>query len=96
MRYLIIILSFLMVACNTTTVTQERLPLEIPSAPELKMRPVKWEIHDSMICLRPDQYSNLSLNAEDIKSFIQYQNKVIDIYNEYYKKHDTETVEQSK
>ena len=48
------------------------------------MRPVHWEIKNSMICLSPEQYSNLSLNTDDIKNFIIIQNKIIEIYKDYY------------
>jgi len=80
-----VILLFVLTGCNSTVVHEERLPLEIPQAPELKMRPVNWEIYDSKICLEPTEYSNLSLNTEDIKGFIQYQNKVLEMYKNYYK-----------
>lgn len=70
--------------CNSTVVQSERLPLDVPSAPELKMRTVTWEIKDSKICVDSTQYSNLTLNTEDIKAFIMYQNKVIEMYKEYY------------
>lgn len=29
-------------------------------------------------------YSNLSLNTEDIKALIEYQNEVIKMYKDYY------------
>ena len=71
--------------CSTQTQIQnERPPLVLPKSPEVKMRPVQWEIKNSMICLSPEQYSNLSLNTDDIKNFIIIQNKIIEIYKEYY------------
>ena len=71
--------------CSTQTQIQnERPPLVLPESPEVKMRPVQWEIKNSMICLSPEQYSNLSLNTDDIKNFIIIQNKIIEIYKDYY------------
>ena len=71
--------------CSTQTQIQnERPPLVLPESPEVKMRPVQWEIKNSMICLSPEQYSNLSLNTDDIKNFIIIQNKIIKIYKDYY------------
>lgn len=71
--------------CSTQSQIQnERPPLVLPKSPEVKMRPVQWEIKNSMICLSPEQYSNLSLNTDDIKNFIIIQNKIIEIYKEYY------------
>lgn len=71
--------------CSTQSPIQnERPPLALPKSPEVKMRPVKWEIKNSMICLSPEQYSNLSLNTDDIKNFIIIQNKIIEIYKDYY------------
>lgn len=71
--------------CSTQSQIQnERPPLVLPESPEVKMRPVQWEIKNSMICLSPEQYSNLSLNTDDIKNFIIIQNKIIEIYKDYY------------
>lgn len=71
--------------CSTQSPIQnERPPLVLPKSPEVKMRPVQWEIKNSMICLSPEQYSNLSLNTDDIKNFIIIQNKIIKIYKDYY------------
>lgn len=71
--------------CSTQSQIQtERPPLVLPESPEVKMRPVQWEIKNSMICLSPEQYSNLSLNTDDIKNFIIIQNKIIKIYKDYY------------
>lgn len=72
--------------CSTQSQIQnERPPLVLPKSPEVKMRPVQWEIKNSMICLSPEQYSNLSLNTDDIKNFIIIQNKIIEMYKDYYK-----------
>lgn len=71
--------------CSTQTQIQTEKPtLVLPKSPEVKMRPVQWEIKNSMICLSPEQYSNLSLNTDDIKNFIIIQNKIIEIYKDYY------------
>lgn len=71
--------------CSTQTHIQNEKPtLVLPKSPEVKMRPVQWEIKNSMICLSPEQYSNLSLNTDDIKNFIIIQNKIIEIYKDYY------------
>lgn len=71
--------------CSTQSHIQtEKPPLVLPKSPEVKMRPVQWEIKNSMICLSPEQYSNLSLNTDDIKNFIIIQNKIIEIYKDYY------------
>ena len=71
--------------CSTQShIQNERPPLVLPKSPEVKMRPVQWEIKNSMICLSPEQYSNLSLNTDDIKNFIIIQNKIIKIYKDYY------------
>ena len=69
---------------STQSLSDERPTLVLPESPEIKMRPVQWEIKNSMICLSPEQYSNLSLNTDDIKNFIIIQNKIIKIYKEYY------------
>lgn len=72
--------------CSTQThIQNERPTLILPKSPEVKMRPVQWEIKNSMICLSPEQYSNLSLNTDDIKNFIIIQNKIIEMYKYYYK-----------
>ena len=65
-------------------IQNEKPTLILPETPEVKMRPVQWEIKNSMICLSPEQYSNLSLNTDDIKNFIIIQNKIIEIYKDYY------------
>lgn len=71
--------------CSTQShIQNERTPLVLPKSPEVKMRPVQWEIKNSMLCLSPEQYSNLSLNTDDIKNFIIIQNKIIKIYKDYY------------
>lgn len=76
-----------LLGCNSTQ-NVNRLPLQIPDSPEIKMRTVNWEIQDSKICLSPEMYSNLSLNTQDIMGLIQYQNKVIEMYKDYY--HESE------
>lgn len=73
--------------CSQTQIQNEKPTLILPESPEVKMRPVKWEIKNSMICLSPEQYSNLSLNTDDIKNFIIIQNKIIKIYKDYYDAH---------
>lgn len=81
----LILLVPICLGCSTQTQIQnERPPLVLPKSPEVKMRPVQWEIKNSMICLSPEQYSNLSLNTDDIKNFIIIQNKIIEIYKDYY------------
>lgn len=84
LRY--VLLSFIIAGCSLTQVPGEtqHLELTLPDAPEMKMRPVNWEIRDSKICLSPENYSNLSLNTEDIKAFVIYQNQVINIMKEYH------------
>lgn len=82
--HLKIILMCFLAGCNVTVNQNERLPLELPEPPEVKMRTVNWEVHDSKICLSPEAYSNLSLNTEDIKAFIVYQNKTIKMYKDFY------------
>lgn len=62
----------------------ERLNLVLPDPPEVKMRQINWEVQDSKICLSPEAYSNLSLNTEDIKAFVVYQNKLIKMYRQFY------------
>lgn len=70
--------------CSQSHIQNEKPTLILPETPEVKMRPVQWEIKNSMICLSPEQYSNLSLNTDDIKNFIIIQNKIIEIYKDYY------------
>lgn len=70
--------------CSQSQIQNEKPTLILPETPEVKMRPVQWEIKNSMICLSPEQYSNLSLNTDDIKNFIIIQNKIIEIYKDYY------------
>ena len=67
-----------------STTVSEKLPLAVPASPEVRMREVKWSVTDSSICLTPEMYSNLSLNTEDVKALIEYQNEVIKMYKEYY------------
>ena len=62
--------------------------LDLPDPPELKMRDIKWEIYfkdDTKMCLSPQAYSNLSLNMQDLKLYMIYQNKIIKIYKENQK-----------
>lgn len=85
-KILVLVLSLGCVfGCSTQSHIQGEKPtLILPETPEVKMRPVQWEIKNSMICLSPEQYSNLSLNTDDIKNFIIIQNKIIEIYKDYY------------
>jgi len=68
-------------SCVTRTLETS---FDLPDAPELKMRDVKWEVYlvddNSKICLSPQAYSNLSLNMQDLKVYMIYQNKIIKIY----------------
>lgn len=85
--FLILFVPVCLGCSSQTQIQNERPPLVLPESPEVKMRPVKWEIKNSMICLSPEQYSNLSLNTDDIKNFIIIQNKIIEIYKDYYDAH---------
>lgn len=64
--------------------TPQEVEISLPDPPTLKMRPVEWKVvtegNDHYMCLKPEFYTNLSLNTSDIKAFIVYQNKVIRIY----------------
>lgn len=82
--FLILLIPVCLGCSSQTQIQTERPPLVLPKSPEVKMRPVQWEIKNSMICLSPEQYSNLSLNTDDIKNFIIIQNKIIEIYKDYY------------
>lgn len=79
----ILFCSLALCGCVSTTVS-EKLPLAVPVSPEVRMREVKWSVSDSSICLTPEMYSNLSLNTEDVKALIEYQNEVIKMYKDYY------------
>lgn len=79
----ILFCSLILCGCVSTTVS-EKLPLAVPASPEVRMREVKWSVTDSSVCLTPEMYSNLSLNTEDVKALIEYQNEVIKMYKEYY------------
>lgn len=72
--------AFLLSACQV----QQPVTLDLPNPPELKMRIVEWKIlsddKNAYMCLTPESYSNLALNMQDLKVFIQYQNKIIKIY----------------
>ena len=70
---------FLLLLCGCQ-VQNEEPKIDLPDPPELKMRPIEWNVNDGDICLSPENYSNLSLNINDLKGFIIYQNKVIKIY----------------
>ena len=83
--FLILLVPVCLGCSSQSQIQNEKPPLVLPESPEVKMRPVKWEIKNSMICLSPEQYSNLSLNTDDIKNFIIIQNKIIKIYKDYYK-----------
>ena len=83
--FLILLVPVCLGCSSQPQIQNEKPTLILPESPEVKMRPVKWEIKNSMICLSPEQYSNLSLNTDDIKNFIIIQNKIIKIYKDYYK-----------
>ena len=74
--------AFLLSACQV----QQPVTLDLPNPPDLKMRIVEWKIlsdeESAYMCLTPENYSNLSLNMNDLKVFIIYQNKLIKIYRE--------------
>lgn len=70
---------FLLLLCGCQ-VQNEEPKIDLPDPPELKMRPIEWNANNGDICLSPENYSNLSLNINDLKGFIIYQNKVIKIY----------------
>lgn len=70
---------FLLFLCGCQ-IQNEEPKIDLPDPPELKMRPIEWNVNNSDICLTPENYSNLSLNINDLKGFIIYQNKVIKIY----------------
>jgi hypothetical protein len=70
---------FLLFLCGCQ-VQNESTQIDLPEPPELKMRPIEWNVNGGDICLSPENYSNLSLNINDLKGFIIYQNKVIKIY----------------
>lgn len=76
-----ILMCLLLTSCVTRTLETN---FDLPNAPELKMRDVKWEVYlvddNSKICLSPQAYSNLSLNMQDLKVYMIYQNKIIKIY----------------
>lgn len=76
-----ILMCLLLTSCVTRTIETS---FDLPNAPELKMRDVKWEVYlvddNSKICLSPQAYSNLSLNMQDLKVYMIYQNKIIKIY----------------
>lgn len=76
-----ILMCLLLTSCVTRTLETS---FDLPDAPELKMRDVKWEVYlvddNSKICLSPQAYSNLSLNMQDLKVYMIYQNKIIKIY----------------
>ena len=70
---------FLLLLCGCQV--QNDVPnIDLPEPPELKMRSIEWNVNNGDICLSPENYSNLSLNINDLKGFIIYQNKVIKIY----------------
>lgn len=83
--FLILLVPVCLGCSSQSQIQNEKPTLILPESPEVKMRPVQWEIKNSMICLSPEQYSNLSLNTDDIKNFIIIQNKIIKIYKDYYK-----------
>ena len=72
-----ILMCLLLTSCVTRTLETS---FDLPDAPELKMRDVKWEVYlvddNSKICLSPQAYSNLSLNMQDLKVYMIYQNKI--------------------
>lgn len=70
---------FLLLLCGCQVQNGEP-KIDLPDPPELKMRPIEWNVNNGDICLSPENYSNLSLNINDLKGFIIYQNKVIKIY----------------
>ena len=76
-----ILMCLLLTSCVTRTLETS---FDLPDAPEVKMRDVKWEVYlvddNSKICLSPQAYSNLSLNMQDLKVYMIYQNKIIKIY----------------
>lgn len=82
-----ILINLISIICLCGCVQTQRIEdFELPNAPELKMREVKWEVlfkdNETKMCLSPQYYSNLSLNTQDIQVFMIYQNKIIKIYKE--------------
>ena len=81
-----ILIGLLLSACQINNTEQANL--DLPDAPELKMRTVEWytitDDKNAYMCLTPENYSNLALNMQDLKVFIIYQNKIIKIYKYNY------------
>lgn len=69
-------------ACTTSNISYD---IDVPKAPAVKMRDVTWEVINvesdngikSYMCLDPHSYSNMSMNVQDLKLYMIYQNKIL-------------------
>lgn len=69
-------------ACSTSNISYD---IDVPKAPAVKMRDVTWEVINvesdndikSYMCLDPHSYSNMSMNVQDLKLYMIYQNKIL-------------------
>ena len=89
MRIVFFLLISMMLSSCSVKIHTDKLELNLPDPPVLKMRDVEWEVlylnDTTKMCLTPQGYSNLSLNAQDLKVYIIYQNKIVKMYEAYYK-----------
>lgn len=83
MRVVWSFLALCLVVCGCSARSSENVPVDVSKAPKVVMRDVKWDVINrdgkTSICLDPHSYSNMTLNMEDLKLYIIYQNKVIHI-----------------
>lgn len=90
MKIVRISILFMLCGCVRTHYTDD---IVVPKPPELHMRDVQWEVisvktintdSKSYMCLDSHNYTNLSLNVQDLKLYMIYQNKVIELKGRYY------------
>lgn len=83
-----VIAGVILTGCVSTSNVDVTPYIELPPPPKVKMRDVTWNVinvnenADTYMCLDPHNYSNMSLNMNDIKLFMIYQTKMIKIMKE--------------
>lgn len=83
----------------------ERPALKLPRTRPLKMERVKFKVlllddgsggKVSMFALSESDYKNLSLNMGKIKSLVREQNKIIELYRNYYESERSDATSNNK
>lgn len=97
-----ILISTLVLMSACTEVVQPRAPLSLPDPEPLTLRPVRWTVlpmtdkdGESIVLfsLSESGYKNLSLNIQDILTYMQLQRRILEEYRKYYEP-ETQELEQ--